>query len=90
MKQVQFAKSFEKSYAKRIAKNEKLRRSYASAYRQFILGVQDYPLFDHSLKGKMSGKRAFSVANDVRVIYIQSNPNKVIFIDIGSHNQVYK
>jgi addiction module RelE/StbE family toxin len=48
-----------------------------------------YLLDDHALKGKMKGKRAFSITDDVRVIYVESD-NVFVFLDIGSHNQVYK
>ena len=88
-KQIDFSKSFEKAYAKRIARNEKLKKAYASRYRLFIQGERGYPLHDHALTGSLAGKRAFSIAGDLRVVYIEL-PDVIIFVDIGTHNQVYK
>ena len=55
----------------------------------FIRGERGYPLYDHSLTGKLSGKRAFSIAGDIRVVYIELE-EVIVFLDIGSHNQVYR
>jgi len=48
-----------------------------------------YPLHDHALTGKLAGKRAFSIAGDIRVIYVEFD-DFIVFLDIGTHNQVYK
>ncbi len=89
MKRIEFAKSFEKSYAKRIAKSPKLQKAYDQSYKLFAAGKRRYPIDNHALTGTMAGKRAFSVANDARVIYRETD-DAIIFIDIGSHNQVYR
>ena len=36
----------------------------------------------------MDGKRAFSITADIRVIYIETD-DAIIFVDFGSHAQVY-
>ena len=54
----------------------------------FIGGKRDAPLYDHPLAADLQGRRAFSITADVRVIYIELE-DKILFIDIGSHNQVY-
>jgi addiction module RelE/StbE family toxin len=54
----------------------------------FCDGVRREPLNDHPLTGKLKGLRAFSVGGDVRVVY-QEAENYYLFLDIGSHNQVY-
>jgi addiction module RelE/StbE family toxin len=54
----------------------------------FIKGELGYPLYDHALTGKLNGKRAFSVAGDIRVIYIELE-DYIVFLDIGSHSHVY-
>ncbi len=46
-------------------------------------------LKDHGLTGRMQGLRAFSIAGDIRVVYVETE-SYFEFLDIGSHNQVYK
>lgn len=87
-KPIRFHKQFEKHYAKRILTNIKLSRQYDERYIQFVAGKRDYPLDDHQLTGKLVGKRAFSIAGDIRVVYTETD-KEIIFLDVGSHNQVY-
>jgi mRNA-degrading endonuclease YafQ of YafQ-DinJ toxin-antitoxin module len=84
MKPIRLAKDFDKSYKKRIAPNRNLRDVYANRVAAFQMGKRDQPLNDHPLKGK----RAFSVAGNVRVVYEETD-EIFIFLDVGSHNQVY-
>jgi addiction module RelE/StbE family toxin len=88
VKPVKRSKTFEKHFKKRISPSSKLVDQFEERLKLFMLGIRDYPLDDHSLMGKLAGKRAFSVANDVRVVYIETD-DTYTFIDIGSHNQVY-
>ncbi len=89
MKSIKRHRNFEKNFAKRIGNNQKLRQQFKIRYELFVAGVRDHPIYDHSLGGTMSGKRAFWIAGDIRVIYIETS-HIIIFLDIGSHNQVYK
>ena len=88
MKPIRLTRDFDKSYKKRIAPKSNLRDAYVSRVTSFQAGKRDEPLNDHSLKGKMKGKRAFSIAGDVRVVY-EETKEVYIFLDVGSHNQVY-
>lgn len=88
MKPIRLTKGFDKSYKKRIAPIKNMRDAYAERVSVFQAGARGYPLNDHGLKGKLKGKRAFSIAEDVRVVYEETN-EAIIFLDIGSHNQVY-
>ena len=89
MKRIVFQRTFEKHYAKRIAPNRKLTKLYAERFTQFISGERAQPINDHSLAGNLKGKRAFSIAGDVRVVYEETD-EEYIFLDIGTHNQVYR
>jgi mRNA-degrading endonuclease YafQ of YafQ-DinJ toxin-antitoxin module len=73
---------------KRISNNPKLQQQYRDRVELFIAGERGYPLDYHALTGTPKGERAFSVANDLRVIYIETD-EAIIFLDIGTHNQVY-
>lgn len=88
MKDISLTKQFEKAYKKRIAPDPVKRTAYIAGVAAFQAGERTYPLNDHALKGKMKGRRSFSVANDIRVIY-EETEESYLFLDIGSHNQVY-
>ena len=88
MKRIEPYRSFTKSFVKRIAKDQKLVTQYEKRLGMFIEGKRGVPLNDHALTGDMQGRRAFSITGDIRVIYIELK-DKIIFIDIGTHNQVY-
>ncbi len=88
MKPIRLSKYFEKSYKKRIAPVENMRNAYIARVAAFQAGERGQPHNDHSLKGNLKGKRAFSIAGDVRVVY-EETKEALIFLDTGSHNQVY-
>ena len=89
MRLVKRHSSFKKSYEKRVAGNPKLVAQFEQKTALFINGVSGYPIYDHPLTGKLVGKHAFSVSWDLRVIYEEVD-GFCIFIDIGTHSQVYK
>jgi len=43
----------------------------------------------HKLSGKLEGQWAFSVDEDCRVVFQFMGEEKVLLIDIGSHDEVY-
>lgn len=88
MKPIRLSKYFEKSYKKRVAPIENMRSAYIARVAAFQAGERRQPLNDHALKGNLKGKRAFSIAGDVRVVY-EETEEAIIFLDVGSHNQVY-
>lgn len=88
MKPIKRDRTFEKHFKQRIRPNEKLVSQFTERLALFITGNLGYPLNDHALAGKLSGRRAFSIAGDIRVIYVELE-DMIVFLDIGSHSQVY-
>lgn len=85
--QLQYHKHFEKSFAKL---SPKLKQKVIGAIRKFSINPHDFSLRNHSLTGKLSGQRAFSVTGDMRVVFEEHNNYVlVIMLDVGTHNQVY-
>lgn len=89
MKPIKRDKTFEKHFRQRISSHEKLREQFKERLALFMTGELGYPLHDHALIGKLVGKRAFSVTGDIRVVYVELE-DAIVFLDIGSHNQVYR
>ena len=63
-------------------------QQYETRIVMFLAGQRGTPLNDHALSGNLQGKRAFSITGDIRVIYVELE-DRLIFLDIGTHNQVY-
>lgn len=49
----------------------------------------DTRLRNHKLHGKMTGRFAFSITDDIRIIYKPTGKNTVRFLAIGPHEKVY-
>ncbi len=80
-------KNFKKSY-QRLHKS--LKEKVNLSIEKFYKNPFDQSLKNHPLKGKMVGKRAFSVTSDLRIIFEEhENYVVVIMLDVGTHNQVY-
>lgn len=87
-KDIEFSKQFVKHYRKRIKQNKNLQKRFAKRLRLFKKDRQNPILRDHKLKGSKIGLRAFSITGDHRVVYKEFG-NYILFLDIGTHNQVY-
>jgi len=88
MKKIQRDKKFTKNYISRVSRNLKVQKQFEDRVRLFLNGERGKPVNDHALVGKKSGLRAFSITGDIRVVY-KETIDSFIFLDIGSHNQVY-
>ena len=86
---ITFSPSFKKAYSKRIKNNKKLVFVVTKRIEQFKTDPDCLQLHNHQLVGSMKGLFSFSVNGDMRIIYEWINKETVLFLDIGSHNQVY-
>ena len=86
---IKLGKSFEKHFRTRIHFHKNLVRIYKEQVLLFIEDRQDPSLQDHVLSGKLNGMRAFSVTGDIRVLYVERGKDYYVFLDIGTHRQIY-
>lgn len=56
----------------------------------FQKNSDDTRLDIHPLRKSMEGKWAFSITDNIRIVYEWSGKKTVRFLAIGSHTQVYK
>lgn len=85
--QIRFHKNFEKKIRKFP---KKIKGKKFVTLEKFSKNPFDPLLKNHSLSGKLFGKRAFSVSGDLRIIFEEyGNYVLVIMLDVGTHNQVY-
>lgn len=80
---------FKKHYKKRVVHNTKLVKQTEKRIALFQKNPHHSLLKNHSLFGKKTHLRAFSITGNIRIIYFPTSKNRVLFLDIGTHNQVY-
>jgi addiction module RelE/StbE family toxin len=88
MKPIKHHRVFKKHFNKRIITQKKLLAQFEERLALFASGERGWPLDDHPLSGKLIGRSALSINSDFRVIY-EETEHFTIFVDIGTHNQVY-
>ena len=79
---------FSKHYKARI-QSPHLKKAVIEAVQQFLDDSSIPELRDHELQYSMKKLRSFSVTEDVRIIYLPTK-NGAIFLDIGTHEEVYQ
>ena len=86
---IELHSKYTKSFNKRILNNPKLTAQVSERTKLFQNNPLDPVLKNHALKGVKKGFFSFSIAGDLRIIYIFKDDGHVVLVDIGSHNQVY-
>lgn len=86
---IQLHPQFKNAYKNRIASFPKLVSKTEERIQLFKENPRNPILRDHGLTGKLCKLRSFSVGGDIRIIYQPISKDSVLFLDIGSHNQVY-
>lgn len=84
-----YSSQFIKHYKKRIKRHANLKNRFKERVNLFMEDRDTAILKDHKLRGEKKDFRAFSITGDIRVIYIEEDSETVIFIDVGSHSQIY-
>lgn len=87
--EIKYSKDFVKHFQKRIPQNSSLEKKFQERLNLFLNDKTNPLLKDHQLVGQKRNFRSFSVTGNVRVIYSPEPDGSVVFVDIGTHNQVY-
>ncbi len=69
--------------------NAGLKEVVLGRIRWFRKNPSDTRLDNHSLTKKMAGRWAFSITDDVRIVYEWTGTNTVRFLAVGPHKTVY-
>lgn len=89
MVQVSFSSAFRRAFKKRIKGNVDLEQRYWQKLEQFISDPFEQSLRTHKLSGKLNELWSFSIDYDERVIFYFTDDGDAVFVDIGSHDEVY-
>lgn len=88
--EIAFSSSFKRSFKKKIKGRKEIEDLFWEATTLFIQDPFHASLKTHKLSGKLKDLWSFSVEYDLRIIfYFEDKNSKAVFIDIGSHDEVY-
>jgi len=80
---------FKRRYKKRVKRSGELQRQFWKRMEVFLTDPFSSQLRTHKLSGKLQGLWAFSIDDDHRVVFEFIDQQRVLLIDIGSHDEVY-
>ncbi len=80
-----FSIRFKKEYRKAT---KKIQGKFDKRYVLFTKDKNSVLLRNHGLVGNWKGYRSINITGDWRVIYIEEK-NRVIFVALGTHSQLY-
>ena len=89
MIKISFDNSFKRAFKKRIKSNRTLEKKFRDKLEQFQKNPFEPSLKTHKLSGKLKDLWSFTIEYDIRIIFYFTDNNDAVFIDIGSHDQVY-
>lgn len=81
---------YEKMEQELLLENPELEFEVSGIIMWFRKNPQDTRLDNHPLTKIMEGKWAFSITDDIRVVYEWMGKTTVRFLAIGGHKKVYK
>lgn len=84
---IELHRNFLKAYSKQ---SKKIQDKFKEKRNLFIKDMF-HPLLDnHSLIGEYEGYRSINITGDMRAIFYVKTDGDVVFINIGSHSELYE
>lgn len=89
MIEIGFSSSFKRSFKRLIRKNPELESVFWEKIDLVRNDLFDNRLRTHKLSGRLEELWSFRVTYEIRVIFFFHNPNQIVCVDIGSHDEIY-
>ncbi len=71
-------------------KDKKLIAKIEKQVKLFESDIKHPSLRTHKLTGNLANRWSISISRDLRMIYIVMEPDVAYFVDMGTHDEVYK
>lgn len=81
---------YDQAYRDLVQNDSELKDHIAVIVELFKKNPNDTRLENHALTKKMEGRWAFSITDDIRIVYKWSNKTTARFLAIGPHIKVYR
>ena len=89
MIEIVLSSGFRKSFKRKVRGNKKLESRFRDRAAIFQSDPFDPRLRTHQLSGQLQGLWSFSVDYDARVVFAFVESDRAVFLDIGTHQEVY-
>jgi len=89
MTDVAFSSSFKRAFKRKIKGNAVLEARFWERLEIFQNNPFDQRLRTHKLSGRLKDLWSFSIEYDLRVVFSFLEGDRVLLVDIGSHEEVY-
>ena len=89
MVEIAFSSSFKRAFKRRIKGNKEREDNFRAKLESFQKNPFKPDLKTHKLSGKLKDYWSFTIEYDLRVIFYFADKEKAVFIDIGTHKEVY-
>lgn len=89
MTEVAFSLSFQRAFKRRIKGNAALETRFWERLELFQNNPFDQKLRTHKLSGQLKDLWSFSIQYDLRVVFSFLEGDRALFVDIGTHEEVY-
>ena len=80
---------FRKAFKRKVRGNKNLELRFRDRVAIFQQNPFDPRLKTHRLAGQLEGLWSFSIDYDVRIVFSFAEANQALFVDIGTHDEVY-
>jgi len=90
MLKVEYTGLFRQKLRKLLEEQPKLRVTVQERTALFRTNPNDTRLANHALRKRLLDKWAFSITDDIRIVYCFMGKKTVRFLAIGTHATVYK
>ncbi|MBC7911537.1 MAG: type II toxin-antitoxin system mRNA interferase toxin, RelE/StbE family [Pyrinomonadaceae bacterium] len=87
--EITFSSSFKRAFRKSVRSKVSLETRFWERMTIFQSDPFDPRLKTHKLSGQLKDLWSFSIEYDVRIIFSFIDDKKALFIDIGTHKEVY-
>ncbi|MCT7983974.1 type II toxin-antitoxin system mRNA interferase toxin, RelE/StbE family [Laspinema sp. A4] len=87
--EVSFSSAFKRAFKKKIKSTPDLEARFWQKLELFIIDPFEPSLKTHKLSVKLKELWSFSVEYDERVLFYFTEDERAVFVDIGSHDEVY-
>jgi mRNA-degrading endonuclease YafQ of YafQ-DinJ toxin-antitoxin module len=86
---IELSGRYDQMYRELLRRDPCMAKTVTEKTLLFRKNSKDTRLHAHTLKKRMRGKYAFSVTDDIRIIFVRIGKSTARFLAIGSHEDVY-
>lgn len=86
---INFSSHFKNALKKLARKQPEIMVVVVGKILLFNNNKNDPSLKLHKLSGDLKDHWSFSIEQDIRIVFRYTNDGNILFVDIGSHDQVY-